>query len=190
MVQDAISNYLGLQTESGFTEYKDIGMNNIVNDATDGDGILSMGKLDLMIMNGTDKFTTHQVHLNEIKLGGLNTFTHFLPLSLSSDFTVNNEFRMDKLSIEFVMTMQIWPSKITDIAVAQSTNDVIEETFNVNALEVSELRAKRGNERSEQRAKRATSEASNERSEQRASSNSELGTASSHSEQSQRASHN
>ena len=173
MVQDAISNYLGLQTESGFTEYKDIGMNNIVNDATDGDGILSMGKLDLMIMNGTDKFTTHQVHLNEIKLGGLNTFTHFLPLSLSSDFTVNNEFRMDKLSIEFVMTMQIWPSKITDIAVAQSTNDVIEETFNVNALEVSEPRAKRGNERSEQRAKRG-----NERSEQRASSHSELVTTS------------
>ena len=138
LVQDGIKNYLGLQTET-FTNYSSLGINNVINGASDNTGKMSLGDLDILVMNGTDKFTTHQLRVKEIRAGGLNTFTHFNPLDLTSDLTINNEFRMDKLSIELTMRLALWPSKITDEKVAESTNDIIVEEFEINALELRDI---------------------------------------------------
>jgi hypothetical protein len=117
--------------------YDDIKLNGIMNGISEpkDSGLVKIANIDISVMNGTDLFTRHDLVLQSIYLGGLNTFRRANVLQDISDHTIENVLVLDKLSVEFDMRVRLWAADITDPStIAQSSNDMVEEVFHISSL--------------------------------------------------------
>ena len=102
-------------------------------------GLVNIKDLDMTVMNGTDKFTRHHLQLKRIGIGGLNTFTLANVLNPVEKFTLENVLKLERLSVEFDMKLEMWPADVTDETVAKSTNDLVTEEFHIAGLRLSDV---------------------------------------------------
>ena len=117
----------------------DIKLNEIINGVAKNDeGLVEISDLNLVLMNGTDKFTKHYLELTKMYIGGLNTFTLAEVLNPIEKYTISNILKLEKLSVEFDMRLIMWPSE-SDETVARSNNDVVEESFHISSLRLDDV---------------------------------------------------
>ncbi|GMI21886.1 hypothetical protein TeGR_g8129, partial [Tetraparma gracilis] len=116
--------------------YDDIKINGIINSiSTPKDsGLVKIQDMNFVLMNGTDDFTRNDLTLESLYIGGLNTFKRANVLQEIDKYTIENVLVLDKLSVEFDMRLKMWPTDITDSTIAQSTNELVEESFHISSL--------------------------------------------------------
>ncbi|GMH93338.1 hypothetical protein TrVE_jg14319 [Triparma verrucosa] len=114
---------------------EDIKLNDIMESVASNSsaGLVYIKDMDITLMNGTDKFTKHHLQLTGLSIGGLNTFTLANVLNPIDDFTIENVVKLEKLSVEFDMKLELWPSTLGE-TVAASTNDLVTEEFHIGAM--------------------------------------------------------
>ena len=113
----------------------DIKLNTLIESVseTGKPGLIKLSDLDLVVMNGTDSFTTHTLKVTEVHIGGLNTFTLANVLDPIEKYTLQNVFRLEKLSVEFKIELMLAPSTAPGTVIT-SANDAFKTEFMVQGF--------------------------------------------------------
>ena len=121
--------------------YEDIKLNGIINGISEpkDSGRVKIADVNIMVMNGSDIFTRNQLTIESVYLGGLNTFKRANLLEAVSSHTIENVLILDKISVEFDMRVKMWPAAVTDSRIAQSSNELVEESFRVSGLQLENI---------------------------------------------------
>jgi hypothetical protein len=115
LVRTAVDDLLNVQPNTdGEFKYSDLGVNKIINGITNDTGTLELADLNLVLMEGTNEFSTHKLTMDKIEISGLNTFTYFDVLRPISPYSVNQLLKLDNFSIEFDFTLVIDAAEDTD----------------------------------------------------------------------------
>ena len=81
--------------------------------------------LDPVIFEGHDNLTETKITMTSLKVFGLDTFTHFEPLVVSSTgYTLQNEMKMEYLRFEVNVVLDIKPSTLEDSMIQDLSDDV------------------------------------------------------------------
>jgi len=88
--------------------------------------------MDAVLFEGHDKLTQSKLTLNQVKVFGLDTLTHFDPLNAVGKHTLHNQLTWDHLSLQFDVTVDIKPSSLEGAVLQDATSNGIAERIKID----------------------------------------------------------
>jgi hypothetical protein len=136
---DAAASLMGtvVTDSSSVSNVDDLLINNFLRTLLlekDGSYIVDPSQLplDTLLFEGHDRITETTINLNEVKIFGLDSLTHFDPFQKIGDYTLQNDIKWNKVTIQFDVTINIKPSTLEDAILKDPTSPGITERVRID----------------------------------------------------------
>lgn len=122
---------------TGPTSDRDLGINVMLRDTLLDENralVVNVEQMesDGILYQGHDRLTETTISLQQVKVLGLDTLTHFNPLDRIGHYTLQSEMTWEQLTLEFNVTVETKPSTLEDSILEDATSQGISENIKID----------------------------------------------------------
>eukprot|EP01062_Namystynia_karyoxenos_P037343 TRINITY_DN2718_c1_g1_i1.p1 TRINITY_DN2718_c1_g1~~TRINITY_DN2718_c1_g1_i1.p1 ORF type:complete len:1526 (+),score=574.62 TRINITY_DN2718_c1_g1_i1:565-4578(+) len=115
----------GMVTDGYLSVGNPLGINKVVEAVMSG-GQLGVG-LHADVYKSTDNYTATEVKITKVSVGGINSFTRFVPLQVLGPHTLRHLFDIDALDVHLTAEVSIAPSALPGAAISSQAGKIVEQ---------------------------------------------------------------